>query len=80
MVKNSPEWVKKMRVERRGKPERRYPFDDLAVGSSFVIPVDEQACQFRSFQVHVSAVGRKLGKKFFARICEDGSFECWRDQ
>lgn len=77
--KSAPDWVRRSRVERRGRPDRRYPFDDLQVGCSFVIPPDEQACQFRSFQVHVSAVGRKMGKRFLVRLMPDGSFECWRD-
>lgn len=72
-----PDWVK---MKRRGGSTGKYKFEELEVGKTFIVPVDEQTCKFRSFQVVMYQWGKKLDRKFHCRVRpSDGAFEVWRE-
>lgn len=56
------------------KTSRRWPFADMKVGDSVVIPAEKvmaarnTACMF----------GKNRGWKFTVRLQEDGTARCWR--
>jgi len=52
---------------------QKYPWRELEVGQSFLEP----ATCFRTMQAGASLAGKRLGKKFVARIV-DGGVRVWR--
>lgn len=59
-------------------PEAKYPFREMEVGTTFVVPKDQQTCLLSSFRVLTSTKSRELGKKFHCKLTADGSFEVYR--
>lgn len=58
------------------KVKRKYPYEELEVGDCFFIPGREK----NTLSTHNSNVGKKLGRKFRAKLCwmrkgADGSWE-----
>ncbi len=55
---------------------KRYPFDELKVGDSFLVDTITKTSQFSSF---VSYARLKTGKKFVTRAVE-GGVRVWRTE
>lgn len=56
-----------------GRPAK-YPFSEMQVGDSFVLPED-QLIRIRSAAANW---GTRQGKKLSVRQLKDGSYRCWR--
>lgn len=83
MSKNSLKPLQhKVPGKKRGGSRRKggsYDLEALAIGGQRRIPVDELTCGWRSFQQHVSLMGKRLGCKFRTMRDDDGSFICRRE-
>lgn len=64
-----------MKIEKNRRIPGKYPFKDMQVGDSFVIPAD-----IKRHTVNVAALrfGRKHGMKFTVRKIPEGGYACWR--
>ena len=52
------------KIIRKGAPQRKYPFADMEVGDVFVVPDRDK----NTLSAHVSAVAKKLRRKFNTRF------------
>lgn len=66
---------KPLRIDKNVPLPTKYPFKDMQVGDSFVVPV-----KIHRTTVSVAALryGRKHGMKFVVRMMPDRSLRCWR--
>jgi hypothetical protein len=60
---------KKVPVAKIARPpsatRRKYPFDTMEIGDMFFVPGNIK----NTLTTHVSAAGKKLGRKFTTRLC-----------
>lgn len=70
-----------------GRGWRKYPFCDMEVGDSFLVPRDEVKLRSvgsngrlgaATIYTAASQYGRRLGRRFTARKLPDGSVRVWR--
>jgi hypothetical protein len=64
-----------MKVEKGIPIPARFPFEQMQVGDSFVVPME-----ITRYAVSVAAhrYGKKHGVKFTVRKYKDGTYRCWR--
>jgi len=55
------------------RPNKVYPFDQMEVGDSFLIPDHK----YRAVQAAASRAGKCSGKRFTVRNTKEG-YRCWR--
>ena len=64
-----------MKVEKNVPIPNRYPFDEMQVGDSFVVP---PKIARNTVSVAASRYGEKHQMKFTVRRMDDKTLRCWR--
>ena len=64
-----------MKVDKGIPFPQKYPFADMAVGDSFVVPPEVHRS---TVSVAANRYGRKHGVKFTVRLTPDRTLRCWR--
>ena len=64
-----------MKVEKHIPIPMKYPFDQMELGDSFLIP---QTVKRQTVSIAALRYGNKHGMKFTTRKMSDGSYRCWR--
>lgn len=63
-----------MKIEKNILMPRRYPFEDMEVGDSFLLPPDAKRI---TVQVAALRIRKKTGRVFAIRKTSEG-YRCWR--
>lgn len=67
-----------MKIEKNitmpGKKNAKYPWKEMEIGDSFVVPSDKGA----RFAGQAHAASKALGRAFAVRQMPDRSYRCWR--
>lgn len=66
--------VKMKEIPRKENFKRKYPFDEMGVGDSFIVPLESK----EKVRVACFNEGVRKKKKFSLGMDEDGNIRCWR--
>lgn len=67
--------MSKIRIDKGIPMPRKFPFEEMEVGDSFVVPPDTHRT---TVNIAAKRFGDKHGMKFATRTMPDGTLRCWR--
>lgn len=67
--------MSKIRIDKGIPMPRKFPFEEMEVGDSFVVPPDTHRT---TVSIAAKRFGDKHGMKFATRTMPDRTLRCWR--